>query len=158
MSGDYKKIALEDVKKGQRVHINLYFDSLVSVSYTGPVVDTDTELKTVSLGSELEQFRVFFSRAETPDVFLLEDTPEPDTPLTRMTTTFETTGILRFASVEHWERHEPRLRDKLLKDSDGDVWAYIDGQWKYLEVDGWHDDVHIDDYIVKGFTIVDSLD
>lgn len=73
-------------------------------------------------------------------------------------TYFEDTGTLRFASVEHWQRHEPRLRGKRLKDSDGDVWAYIDGKWKYLEVDGWYDDVPIGYYVVDGFTIVDSLD
>lgn len=71
-------------------------------------------------------------------------------------TYFEDTGILRFAGVEHWERHEPRLRDKMLKDSDGDVWAYIGGQWHYRECGAWHADVPIEEYVVDGFTIVDD--
>lgn len=73
-------------------------------------------------------------------------------------TYFEDTGILRFASVEHWERHEPRLRDKMLKDSDGDVWAYVDGQWRYWEFGDWQADVSIESYATDGFTIVDSID
>ena len=76
-------------------------------------------------------------------------------------TYFEDTGILRFAGVEHWERHEPRLRGKRLKDSEGDVWAYIDGRWKYWcgVGDGyWSSDTPIEEYVEEGFTIVDSLD
>lgn len=90
------------------------------------------------------------------------DQGESFTFLTDMThggaTYFEDTGTLRFASVEHWNRHEPRLRDKMLKDSDGDVWAYIGGQWHYRECGDWHADVPIGDYVSEGFTIVDSLD
>lgn len=73
-------------------------------------------------------------------------------------TYFEDTGILRFAGVEHWERHEPRLRDKRLKDSEGDVWAYIDGKWNYRECGAWYSNIPIEKYVVDGLTIVDSLD
>ena len=83
-------------------------------------------------------------------------------------TYFEDTGILRFAGAAHWERHEPMLRDKRLKDLEGDVWAYIDGQWRYWSKEGlfgrylvkryWSSDTPIEDYVKDGFTIVDSLD
>ena len=89
-------------------------------------------------------------------------------------TYFEDTGILRFASVEHWKRHEPRLRGKRLKDSDGDIWAYVDGQWRYWARGDWYfdgqwkcrlsdggnwvDDTPIEEYVVDGFTIVDDAD
>ena len=73
-------------------------------------------------------------------------------------TYFEDTGILRFASVEHWHLHELRLRGKRLKDSDGDIWAYVDGKWKYREHGCWHSDVPIEEYVVDGFTIVNDAD
>ena len=76
-------------------------------------------------------------------------------------TYFEDTGILRFAGAAHWHLHELRLRGKRLKDSDGDIWAYIDGQWQYWcgEGDGyWSSDTPIEDYVKCGFTIVDGLD
>ena len=73
-------------------------------------------------------------------------------------TYFEDTGILRFASVEHWHRHELRLRGKRLKDSDGDIWAYVDGKWNYRENGSWYSDVSIEEYVVDGFTIVDDAD
>ena len=71
-------------------------------------------------------------------------------------TYFEDTGILRFASVEHWKRHEPRLRGKRLKDSDGDIWSYIGVEWRYWANGSWHYDVPIEEYIEDGFTIVDD--
>ena len=71
-------------------------------------------------------------------------------------TYFEDTGILRFAGAAHWHLHELRLRGKRLKDSDGDIWAYVDGRWQYWEHDDWHSDVPIEEYIVDGFTIVDD--
>lgn len=69
-------------------------------------------------------------------------------------TYFEDTGTLRFASVEHWQRHEPRLRGKRLKDSDGDIWDYIDGEWGYW--DGYETcyDTPIENYAMDGFTII----
>lgn len=73
-------------------------------------------------------------------------------------TYFEDTGILRFAGAEHWERHEPRLRGKRLKDSDGDIWAYVDGKWKYEGAFGWYSDYSIEEFILDGFTIVDDED
>ena len=75
-------------------------------------------------------------------------------------TYFEDTGILRFASVEQWNRHEERFRDKRLKDSVGDVWGYIDDQWQYQFDHGrqWANDDAIEEYAAGGFTIVDSLD
>lgn len=70
----------------------------------------------------------------------------------------EDTGILRFVREGHWARHEERYRDKMLKDSEGDIWAYIDGRWHYRERGDWHADLPIEDYVKDGFTIVDSLD
>ena len=206
MSEDYKKIEFGEVEEGQRVQIALYY-ATHAASYTGMVIDIDPNWKVISLGDDLDVFRVYLtSQLREPDIFLLEDVPEPkgDRPdtvtfgaegadgadrlsltmtvlgsgsarvesdrgesftfLTDMThggaTYFEDTGILRFAGVEHWERHEERLRDKWLKDSEGDVWAYIDGRWQY-KFDGgrqWSDDAAIEDYAAGGFTIVDSLD
>lgn len=95
------------------------------------------------------------------------DRGESFTFLTDMTsggaTYFEYDGILRFASVEQWNRHEERFRDKMLEDSEGDVWAYRDGKWKYQSYDFydekyWYDDLPIGEYAADGFTIVDSLD
>lgn len=71
-------------------------------------------------------------------------------------TYFEDTGILRFAGAAHWHLHELRLRGKRLKDSDGDIWAYVDGVWKYREHGCWHSDVPIEEYVEDGFTIVDD--
>lgn len=71
-------------------------------------------------------------------------------------TYFEDTGILRFAGVEHWKRREPRLRDKMLKDSEGDVWAYVDGQWKIRGEGRWWSFPPIEGYVTDGFTIVDD--
>ena len=81
---------------------------------------------------------------------------------------FEDTGTLRFAGVEHWERYEPMLRGKRLMDLEGDVWAYVDGQWRYwvkgwLSVHyfvkgGWCSDTPIEDYVEDGFTIVGDFD
>ena len=116
----------------------------------------------------------------------MSDNEDKATPLIRMITTFgsgsyrltdmftdgvtyfEDTGTLRFASVEHWERYEPVLRGERLMDLEGDVWAYIDGQWQYwskgcLSVyyvvkGGWSSDAAIEDYAEGGFTIVDGLD
>ena len=73
-------------------------------------------------------------------------------------TYFEDTGILRFAGAAHWHLHELRLRGKRLKDSDGDIWAYVDGQWKYREHGCCHSDVPIEEYVVDGFTIVNDED
>lgn len=73
-------------------------------------------------------------------------------------TYFAETGILRFDSVADWESCEPRLRDKMLKDSECDVWAYVDDMWKYEGSYGWYSDYSIEEFILDGLTIVDSLD
>ena len=114
----------------------------------------------------------------------MSDNEDKATPLIRMITTFgsgsyrltdmftdgvtyfEDTGTLRFASVEHWERYEPVLRGERLMDLEGDVWAYVDGQWRYWTKEWlfgryvakwyWPSDASIEDYVEDGFTIVND--
>ena len=119
---------------------------------------SDNEFKTDTL-------RLTMTVLPSGSVRVESDRGESFTFLTDMThggsTHFEDTGILRFASVEHWERHEPRLRDKTLKDSEGYVWSYVDGEWKLWCDDcggRWVSTVPIWDYVSGGFTIVDGLD
>ena len=196
MSEDYKKIALEDVKEGQRVRI-VERHSAHTITYEGGVLAASAERGVVHLGTREDWDMFYAGLGIVSDIFLLEDAPtdtvtfgndgvaqlgltmtvlpsgsvrvesdrgESFTFLTDMThgglTYFEDTGTLRFASIEHWERHEPRLRDKMLKDSEGYVWSYVDGTWMYWFKGGgsWEFDVPIEYYVKDGLTIVDSLD
>lgn len=69
-------------------------------------------------------------------------------------TYFESTRELRFASVEHWYRYEHWFRDKRLKDIEGDVWDYIDGEWGYWDGYATCYDTPIEDYVMDGFTVI----
>lgn len=201
MSEDYKKIALEDVKKGQWIRIVERHPSL-TITYEGAVLKTMIDLGRIDLGEEVGDYVTIIVDPEPEpgidfDIFLLEDAPTdtvtfgndgvaklgltmtvlPSGSVTVESdkgesytflsdtrhggaTYFEDTGILRFASKEHRERHEERCRGKMLKDSLGDVWAYINGKWRYWcgEGDGhWCDGATIGDYAEDGFVIVDGL-
>ena len=144
MSEDYKKIALEDVKKGQRIQIALYHATHVE-SYTGTVVNHDPYWKVIALGSDRERFRVCLTESEMPDIFLLEDVPEPKVvsietvTITRYDDGTEKTKTVpegipvstRIETVAQFNAQEERLRGKILKDTDGDYWAYRGGQWRW---------------------------
>ena len=76
MSEDYKKIALEDVKKGQRVRIVEWYPSHIE-TYEGVVVGTDIEVNEICLGAGRHETTVYDVRSADTDIFLLEDAPKP---------------------------------------------------------------------------------
>ena len=157
MSEDYKKIALEDVKKGQRVQIALYHATHVA-SYTGTVAGVDVAHKAISLGYDREPSRIYLTELEMPDIFLLEDVPEPKivsvqtVTITRYDDGTEKTeadpdgvwvpmranGGTEWASaptfihtMEQFDAHEDYLKTRVLKDADGYYWKHRNGEWFY---------------------------
>ena len=76
MSEDYKKIALEDVKEGQRVRIVERYPSHIA-TYEGVVVETDTEVNEISFGAGGYHTTVYDVRSADTGILLLEDAPKP---------------------------------------------------------------------------------
>lgn len=139
MSEGYKKIELEDVKKGQRVQIAFYLSTHVT-SHTGTVVSTDIEGKIISLGHDQGQFQVYLNQLGMPDIFLLEDAPKPKVVRTEtVTITHYDDGTTTQTSVDEvptviktrgqFEEYEDYLKQVVLKDNCGDYWTYQDGVW-----------------------------
>lgn len=157
MSEDYKKIALEDVKKGQRVQIAFYHATHVA-SYTGTVVNIDSTWEWITLGYDLYDYRIYLNESETPDIFLLEDVPKPKVVRTETVTvthyddgtkteTETPVNEVRVPTViwtlARFEEYEEYLKQVVLKDNDGDYWTYRDGKWRWtfsslLPVITWH--------------------
>ena len=143
MSEDYKKIALEDVKKGQRIQIALYHATHVA-SYTGKVVNIDSAGEWIALGYDLDEYHVYLIDSYIPDIFLLEDVPEPKVVRTEtVTITHYDDGtktetpvkgvwvprIIR--TMDQFEEHEEYLKQVVLKDCEGDYWMHRDGRWSW---------------------------
>lgn len=175
MSEDYKKIALEDVKKGQRVQIALYYATHVE-SYTGKVVNIDSAGEWIALGYDLYDYRVYLIDRNIPAIFLLEDVPKPKVVRTETVTithyddgtkteTPDTTVWVPMVikTMEQFKEYEDYLKQVVLKDNGGDYWTYRDGRWCFHP----QADVHLGDWAntpVEGFikahlplTIVETL-
>ena len=159
MSEDYKKIALEDVKKGQRVRVTKYFASH-DVSYTGAVYDiniTQTTI-TIKLGNAIHRFQININPENVPDILLLEDVPKPKIVsvqtvlVTRYDDGTEKTeadpdgvwvpmrgnGWTEWVpaptfihTMEQFDAHEDYLKTMTLKDNDGYYWKHRNGEWLY---------------------------
>lgn len=141
MSEDYKKIALEDVKKGQRIRIDLHHYTHVA-SYTGRVVNIDSNWKVIVLGDDFEEFHVYINDSEMPDIFLLEDAPQPKAVRTETVTIThyddgtktetpvkEVKAPMVIETMDQFEEHEEYLKKTLLHDKDGDPWMHLYGSW-----------------------------
>ena len=139
MNEDYKKIALEDVKKGQRIQIALYHATHVA-SYTGKVVNIDSAGEWIALGYDLDEYHVYLIDSYIPDIFLLEDVPEPKVVRTEtVTITHYDDGIKTETPVDavptviktadQFEAYEEYLKQMVTKDRLGDYWTYRDGRW-----------------------------
>ena len=77
MSEDYKKIALEDVKKGQRIRVVEQYPAY-KVMYEGVVVRTDVNRNTVGLGEKVgDEVTIFVDDLYDFYILLLEDAPKP---------------------------------------------------------------------------------
>lgn len=81
MSEDYKKIAPEDVKKGQRIRIVERHPSL-TITYEGAVLKTMIDLGRIDLGEEVRDYVTIIVDPEPEpgidfDIFLLEYAPKP---------------------------------------------------------------------------------
>lgn len=142
MSEDYKKIALEDVKKGQKVRIVTNHRTFMS-TYEGVVSGVDPEETCISFGSNGDGKTLFFSPISDTTIFLLEDAPKPKVVRTEKvtithyddgTTTTQTSVDeipMVIETLEQFEGYAVILKQVLLKDTDGDYWAYRDGQWRW---------------------------
>lgn len=144
MSKDYKKIALEDVKKGQRIRI-VERHSAYTATYESVVLRTHTKWHEIGMGEEGDEITIFV----TPnpgvdfDILLLEDVPKPKVVRTEVVTiTHYDDGTKTEALVKEevkvpmvietpgqFEEYEEYLKKARLRDKDGDYWKYRDGHW-----------------------------
>ena len=86
MSEDYKKIALEDVKKGQRVRIVEEYTPCTAM-FEGNVARVSTDQKKISLGeSYVDSVTIHIKPDVRTTIFLLEDVPEPKVVRTEVVT------------------------------------------------------------------------
>lgn len=152
MSEDYKKIALEDVKKGQRVrivyrypsHIATYEGVVVGLTVTPDMFDDSDVWDGIDLGSEDDM--VSFAICPDPDsridILLLEDVPEPKVVRTEVVTityyddgskteTTQDSVPMRIETMEQFEAYEDYLKTKVLKDVEGYYWKHLNGEWIY---------------------------
>lgn len=145
MSEDYKKIALEDVKVGQRVRIVEQYPAY-NVMHEGVAVRTDAAHNTVDLGNEAgDKGSIFVDDSDDFYILLLEDAPKPKVVRTETVTithyddgTKTETPVKdikearvpwRIETPEQFEEYEFYLRALTLRDADWDYWTYRDGVW-----------------------------
>ena len=77
MSEDYKKIAPEDVKKGQRVRIVEDHPSHIA-TYEGHVLEVDIEVNEIGLGEDFRDVTTVYDVCSVDTyILLLEDAPKP---------------------------------------------------------------------------------
>ena len=153
MSEDYKKIALEDVKKWQRIRIVEQYPAY-NLMYEGVVVRKDTDHNTVDLGNEAGDIvTIFVDDLYDYYMLLLDDAPKPKVVRTEtVTVTHYDDGTKTETLVkdgwtptvidtsEQFEAYEEHLKKTLLRDKDGDYWKYSDGHWCWTTSHGtWHD-------------------
>lgn len=149
MSEDYKKIALEDVKKGQRIRIVVKYRSYTA-TYEGVALRTNTEGGEIDLGEEGDEATVFIGTVAGTSILLLEDAPKPKVVRTeKVTFTHYDDGTTTQTSVdavpmviktmEQFEAHEDCLKQVILKDRTGRYWENRHGVWGLVSLDGsWH--------------------
>lgn len=161
MSEDYKKIAFEDVKVGQRVRI-VERHSAFTATYEGAVLRASSDLGRIDLGGEGDEVTIIVDPEPEPgidfDISLLEDVPKPKIVsvqtvlVTRYDDGTEKTetdpdgvwvpmrgnGWDEWASapifihtMEQFDAHEDYLKTKVLKDNDGYYWKHRHGEWLY---------------------------
>ena len=146
MSEDYKKIALEDVKKGQRVRI-VGRHRVYTATFEGVVVRKDTDYEAIEIGEEASRFTIHV--APRPDVdfdiWLLEDAPKPKVVRTETVTIThyddgtktetpvkEVKAPMVIETMEQFEEYEDYLEQVVLKDCEGDYWTHRDGRWCWI--------------------------
>ena len=146
MSEDYKKIALEDVKKGQRVRV-VERRSAFTVTYEGAVFRTSPEWDRIDLGEEGDEVTIIVDPEPEPgtdfDILLLEDAPKPKVVRTEtVTITHYDDGTktetpdtkvwvpMVIKTIEQFEEYEEYLKKTLLRDTNGNYWEHTSGSWE----------------------------
>ena len=152
MSEDYKKIALEDVKKGQRVrivyrytsHTATYEGVVAGLTVTPDMFDDSDVWDGIDLGSEddMVSFAICPGPDSYTDIFLLEDVPKPKVVRTETVTithyddgtkteTPVKDGLVPMVikTLDQFAACEDYLKKLVLRDTDGDYWMYRDGNW-----------------------------
>ena len=148
MSEDYKKIAFEDVKVGQKVRV-VEECPAYDAMYEGVVVQTDSYRNTIDLGRAQHKVTIYVSLSPNSgfSIFLLEDAPEPKAVRTEIVTithyddgTKTETPVkevrvpMVIETMEQFEAYEEYLKTMILSDRVGDYWKHDDtGGW------GWRD-------------------
>ena len=138
MNEDYKKIALEDVKKGQRIRVVEQYPSHIA-TYEGIVFRANPEWSEIDLGEEGGETTVFIGTIADTDILLLEDVPKPKVVRTEtVTITHYDDGTKTETPVkEVWvpmviktmDQFEEYLKNTRLRDKDGDSWTCRNGRW-----------------------------
>ena len=145
MSEDYKKIAPEDVKKGQRIRVVEQYPSHIA-TYEGTVLKTRLDQGEVDLGEEVgDEVTVFAEDSDEYYILLLEDAPKPKVVRTEtVTITHYDDGTKTETPVkevkaptviktrEQFDACEDYIKAVTLRDSIGIYWTYRDGRWCWL--------------------------
>ena len=143
MSEDYKKIALEDVKKGQRVRVVERYLSYTA-TYEGAVLKTRIAQSEIDLGEEDgDEVTVFIADSGDFYILLLEDAPEPKVvSIETVTITHYDDGTktetpvkevrvpMVIKTIEQFEEYEEYLKKTLLRDTNGNYWEHTSGSWE----------------------------
>lgn len=152
MSEDYKKIALEDVKKGQQVRVVEHYLSYTA-TYEGAVLKTRIPQNEIDLGEEDgDEVTVFVAGSGDFYILLLEDVPEPKVVRTEVVTiTHYDDGTktetpdtkvwvpMVIETPDQFEEYEEYLKKTRLRDKNGDYWENRHGVWGLVALDGsWH--------------------
>lgn len=150
MSEDYKKIALEDVKVGQRIRV-VERRSAFTVTYEGTVCLTNPEWDRIDLGGEGDEVTIIVDPEPEPDtgfdILLLEDAPKPKIVRTEVVTiTHYDDGTTTQTSVDsiptvidtmdQFEGYADILKQVVLKDRTGRYWEHRHGVWGLTALDG----------------------
>lgn len=149
MSEDYKKIALEDVKEGQRVRVVERYLSYTA-TYEGAVLKTRIAQSEIDLGEEDgDEVTVFVADSGDFYILLLEDVPKPKVVRTEVVTithyddgTKTETPVKEvkaprvIETVDQFEEYEGYLKKTRLRDKDGDYWMYRNGRWVWVVEEG----------------------
>ena len=144
MSEDYKKIAPEDVKKGQWIRVVERYPSITAM-YEGVVVRTNIEWNEIELGAEGDETTIYLGSSEDTDILLLEDVPEPKVVRTEtVTVTHYDDGTktetpvkeevkvpMVIETMDQFEEYEEYLKQAVLKDAEGYYWKHRNGEWLY---------------------------
>lgn len=145
MSEDYKKIALEDVKKGQRVRI-VGRHRVYTATFEGVVVRKVPDYEAIEIGEKGSEVTIHLAPGPGADfdILLLEDAPKPKVVRTETVTithyddgTKTETPVNKvwvptsLKTMEQFEEYEGYLRKYVLKDRTGRYWENRHGQWRW---------------------------